>query len=61
LISAFTPTPLSKILTAAQWSAINPSTLNLKSTYPGVQSITINTPVSGGSSNYYITRLGNTN
>ena len=61
LISAFTSTPLSRILTSTQWSAINPSTLNLKATYPGLQSVTINTPTSGGSSNYYITRLGNTN
>jgi hypothetical protein len=61
LISSFSPTPLSRILTTTEWSAINPSTLNLKATYPGVQSITINTPTSGGSSNYYITRLGNTN
>jgi hypothetical protein len=61
LIPSFTLTPLSRIFTSAQWTAINPSTLNLKTTYPGVQSITINTPVSGGISNYYITRLGNTN
>ena len=61
LLSAFTPTPLSRILTSTEWSAINPSTANLRATYPGVQSITINTPTSGGSSNYYITRLGNTN
>jgi len=61
LISSFSPTPLSRILTSTQWAAINPSTSNLRATYPGVQSITINTPVSGGSSNYYITRLGNTN
>lgn len=61
LLSSFTPTPISRIFTTTDWSAINPSTLNLKSTYPGVQTITINTPTSGGSSNYYISRLGNTN
>ena len=61
LISSFTPTPLSRIFTTTDWTTINPSTLNLKTTYPGVQSITINTPTSGGSSNYYISRLGNTN
>jgi len=61
LIPPFTLTPLSRIFTSTQWTTINPSTLNLKTTYPGVQSITINTPVSGGVSNYYITRLGNAN
>ena len=61
LLSTFTPTPVSRIFTTTDWSVINPSTANLKVTYPGVQTITINTPTSGGSSNYYISRLGNTN
>lgn len=61
LLSAFTPTPVSRIFTTTDWSTINPSTANLKATYPGVQTITINTPTSGGSSDYYISRLGNTN
>jgi hypothetical protein len=61
LLSAFTSTPVSRIFTTTDWSTINPSTANLKVTYPGVQSITINTPTSGGSSNYYISRLGNSN
>jgi len=61
LLSAFSPTPISRIFTTTDWSAINPSTLNLKLTYPGVQTVTINSPISGGGSNYYISRLGNTN
>jgi hypothetical protein len=61
LISSFTPTPISRIFTTTDWSVINPSLLNLKVTYPGVQTITINLPTLGGSSNYYISRLGNTN
>jgi hypothetical protein len=61
LLSAFIPTPVSRIFTTTDWSTINSSKLNLKLTYPGVQTITINTPTSGGSSNYYISRLGNTN
>lgn len=61
IFSSFTPIPQSRIYTSTQWSAINISTANLKVSYPGTQSITINTPVSGGSSNYYITRLGNSN
>jgi len=53
--------PDSRIFTTAQWSTINANTINLKATYPGVQSITINNPVSGGVSSYYITRLGYSN
>jgi hypothetical protein len=61
LLSSFTPTPVSRIFNSTEWSAINSSTSNLKISYPGLQSVTINSPVSGGSSNYYVTRLGNTN
>jgi hypothetical protein len=61
LLSSFTPTPVSRIFNSTEWSAINSSTANLKISYPGLQSVTINSPVSGGSSNYYVTRLGNTN
>lgn len=61
LITTFTPTPLSRIFTSTQWSTISVSTANLKLSYPGVQTITITSPISGGTSNYYITRLGNSN
>jgi hypothetical protein len=61
LLSSFTPIPTSRIFNATEWSTINLSTANLKASYSGVQSVTINSPISGGSSNYYITRLGNTN
>jgi len=61
LFSGFTPTPLSRIFNSTEWSTINLSTANLKVSYPGLQAVTINSPISGGSSNYYITRLGNTN
>jgi hypothetical protein len=61
LITSFTPAPTSRIFNLTQWSAINLSTANLKGSYPGLQTITINSPVSGGTSNYYVTRLGNSN
>ena len=61
LITSFTPVPTSRIFNPTEWSAINSSTANLKLSYSGIQSVTINSPISGGSSNYYITRLGNTN
>jgi hypothetical protein len=53
--------PDSRIFTSSQWSSISGSALNLKTTIPGVQTITINTPVSGGVSSFYITRLGYSN
>lgn len=53
--------PDSRIFTTTQWSALTTGTTNLKTTYPGVQSITINNPVSGGVSTYYITRVGYSN
>jgi hypothetical protein len=62
LIDSFLASPPdSRIFTSAQWSTINASTTNLKATYPGTQVITINNPTSGGTSNYYITRLGYSN
>ena len=61
-VSSFAASPPdSRIFTTTQWSTINGSTTNLKATYPGVQSITINTPLSGGVSSFYITRLGYSN
>jgi hypothetical protein len=53
--------PDSRIFTSSQWSILTSNTSNLKGSYPGVQSITINNPVSGGVSSYYITRVGYNN
>ena len=61
LLPSFISTPNSRIFTSAQWTTISNNSSNLKVTYPGVQSITINTPASGGVSTYYITRVGYTN
>ena len=61
ILSSFTPIPTSRIFNSTEWSTINLSTANLKVSYPGLQTVTISSPVSGGVSNYYITRLGNTN
>ena len=51
----------SKIFTPTEYNAIKATTSNLKSTYTGVNSITISNPVSGGSSNYYIITPGYNN
>jgi hypothetical protein len=51
----------SRIFTPTQYNAIRLSNNDLRLTYTGVQSITINSPVSGGSSNYYIVNTGYSN
>jgi hypothetical protein len=48
----------SRYFTPAQYNAIKNQALNLKSTYPGVSSITINSPISGGTANYYLISPG---
>jgi len=50
--------PDSRIYTLSQYNLIKTGNTNLWSTYPGVTSVTINTPTSGGSSNYYIISPG---
>jgi hypothetical protein len=51
-------TPNYRIFTSAQWSVINSSSINLTSTYPGVQSLTTTALTSGGTTNIYIVRTG---
>jgi hypothetical protein len=53
-----TGTPSYRIFTSSQWPTINSSTNNLKSTYPGVQSINVDGLISGGSTNLYLIRTG---
>lgn len=53
--------PVLRIFTPVEFNALKTSTTDLRASYPGVQSITINSPTSGGTSNYYITRLGYSN
>ena len=48
----------SRIFTPAQYTTLTTNTSDLRSTIPGVSSITINTPVSGGSQNYYLIAPG---
>jgi hypothetical protein len=56
-----TPLPNIRLFTSTQFSTINLSTSDLRVTYPGVSNITINSPVSGGSSNYYLINTGYSN
>jgi hypothetical protein len=53
--------PNTRLFTVSEYNIINSSTTDLRLTYPGVQSITINSPVNGGSSNYYLINTGYSN
>jgi hypothetical protein len=50
--------PNYRIFTPTEWSTINTSNSNLKSTYPGVQTITLSGIANKGNSNYYLIRTG---
>ncbi len=52
--------PSYRIFNQTQWNVIKNGTTNLKSTYPGVQSMTV-TPTNGGSTTFYLIRTGFTN
>jgi len=56
--SSWVNTFTSKLFTTTEYNAIKATSSNLKSTYTGVSSITINNPVSGGSSNFYLVAPG---
>lgn len=52
----------SRLFTPSQFSTINTSTSDLRLTYPGVQSIIVNTPTSGTiNANYYLINTGYAN
>lgn len=53
--------PNSRLFTVSEYNVINSSTTDLRLTYPGFQTVTINSPVNGGSSNYYIINTGYSN
>jgi hypothetical protein len=53
--------PNYRIFNTSQWNTIKVSTSDLRSTYPGVQTMTITSPVSGGNTNFYLLRTGYSN
>ncbi len=58
-LSAFTFPYASRIFTTAQYTSLTAGTTDLRSTIPGVSSITINSPVSGTTTgNYYLLAPG---
>ena len=52
------PLPKYRIFTTSEFNIINSNSTDLRTTYPGNQSVIINSPVSGGSTNYYLFRTG---
>ena len=58
LLSTASNSFVSKYFTAAEYNTIKASTSNLRLTYPGTTSITLNSPVSGGTANYYLIAPG---
>ena len=52
------PTPSYRMFNPIEWNTIKNSNANLKTTYPGTQTITVNSPVSGGTTNIYLLRTG---
>ena len=53
--------PNYRIFTQSEWSNINSSSTNFLSTYSGVQTMTISSPVAGGNTNFYLIRTGYSN
>lgn len=53
-----TSIPLYYLFTSSDWSVINSSTNNLKTSYSGTQSITRNNLISNGTTNIYLVRTG---
>jgi hypothetical protein len=47
-----------RIFTPTEWNTISTSTSNLKTTYSGLQTITLSGLTNKGSSNYYLVRTG---
>jgi hypothetical protein len=56
-----TGVPNYRIFTQSEWSNINSSSTNFLSTYSGVQTMTISSPVAGGNTNFYLIRTGYSN
>jgi hypothetical protein len=50
--------PNYRIFTPTEWNSISTSNLNLKSSYSGVQIVTLSGVSNKGNSNYYLIRTG---
>jgi hypothetical protein len=50
--------PSYRIFTPAQWATVNSGSSDLRGSIPGVQTMTISSPIRGGSTNFYLIRTG---
>ena len=53
--------PTYRLFNQAEWNVINSSSGDLRTTYPGVQGLTIQSPTNNGASNIYLIRTGYAN
>jgi hypothetical protein len=53
--------PTYRLFNQAEWNVINSSSGDLRTTYPGVQGLTIQSPTNNGTSNIYLIRTGYAN
>jgi hypothetical protein len=58
LFSNWTSTFKSRIFTTSQYNSIKATTLNVKGSYPGITTVTITNPTSGGTNNFYLISPG---
>jgi hypothetical protein len=58
VISTWGSYPDLRFFSSTEWNTIKNGTTNLKSTITGTQSVTINSPVRGGSTNLYLITTG---
>jgi hypothetical protein len=58
--SNFLPQPNYRIFNLTDWNTIKNSLLDTRGTYPGSQTILINSPVNNATSNFYLIRTGYT-
>mgnify|MGYP000521741728 CR=1 FL=1 len=56
-----TGVPLYRLFNQTEWNVINSSYGDLRTTYPGVQGLTIQSPTNNGTSNIYLIRTGYAN
>jgi hypothetical protein len=53
--------PSYRLFTQSEWNIINSSNTDLRTTYPGLQSLTMQSPINNGTSNIYLIRTGYAN
>jgi len=59
--SWISPLPNYRIFTTSEWSTIQNSNTDLRNTIPGSQTVTIQSPVNNGTTNFYLIKTGKQN